>query len=97
MMTREVHVSGVQDRRLADQALEHCGLQVVEHDFLRHAEHGEGVLVTGEEVLHGLRDGELDIHLARVAQHHHEEGELAPGRAHGDGAVFTPVDLCAFA
>ena len=61
------------------------------------AEEREGVGVAGQEVLHGLGDGELDIHHAAVAKHHDEEAESAAGVAHGDGAELAPVHLGAFA
>jgi hypothetical protein len=51
------------------------------------------MLVTGEEVLHGLRHGELQVHEAAVAQHHHEERQAPARSAHIDRAELTPVDL----
>ena len=51
------------------------------------------MLVAGEEMLHGLRDGELHEHLAAERQHHDEERKPTTGIAHGDGSVGTPVDL----
>jgi hypothetical protein len=49
------------------------------------------MLVGGEEMLHGLRDGEFDIHEAAVAQHHHEEGEPPPRGTDTDRAEFAPL------
>ena len=53
--------------------------------------------MAAEEVLHGLGDGELDVHQAAVAQHHDEEAQAASGVADRDRAVVTPVDLGALA
>ena len=59
----KVLVLGIEHGRLARQALEDGGLEIVDHDGLDPAAKGvKGVLVTGEEVLHGLGDGELDVH-----------------------------------
>ena len=60
-------------------------------------EGSERVLVGGEEVLHGLRDREFDIHEAAIAQHHDEEGEPPAGRANTDRTELAPVQLGAFA
>ena len=71
VMAGEVGVAGVEHRRLAAQALQHRGLQVVDHDFGwdPSCEGFEGVHMAAEEVLHGLGDGELEVHQAAVAQH----------------------------
>ena len=71
VMTGEVGVAGIEHRCLADRALQHGGLQVVDHDFGWDpaCEGFEGVHMAAEEVLHGLGDGELDVHQAAVAQH----------------------------
>ena len=53
--------------------------------------------VAAQEMLHGLRDCELEEHLPAVGEHHDEEGEAAAGIANGDGAPATPVDLSALA
>ena len=93
-MAREVEVLGIEDGCGADQALEHGGLQVVDHQPRRHrAKCGEGVLVACQEELHLLRDGELEIHAPAVAQHHQEEAQAPAGVAHVDGAVRSPVNL----
>ena len=90
----EVEVLRIEHRGLADQALQHGGLQVVDHEARRHAaEGGKCVLVAGQEELHLLRDGELQVHAPAVAQHHHEEAQAPARGAHGDGAPFAPVDL----
>ena len=70
-MTGEVGVAGIEHRCLADRALQHGGLQVVDHDvgWDPACEGFEGVHMAAEEVLHGLGDGELDVHQAAVAQH----------------------------
>ena len=94
-MTGEVGVAGVEHRRLTAQALQHGGLQVVDHDFGWDptCEGFEGVHMAAEEVLHGLGDGELEVHQAAVAQHHDEEAQAASGVADRDRAVVTPIDL----
>ena len=51
------------------------------------------MLVAAEEMLHRLRDGELDVHLPAVGEHDDEEGEPAAGVAHCDRAESSPVDL----
>src|SRR5262245_16649091 len=51
------------------------------------------MLVTAEEMLHGLRDGELDVHQSAVGEHDDEEGEPAAGVAYCDRAKLSPVDL----
>ena len=70
VMAGEVGVAGVEHRRLPDRALQHRGLQIVDHDARGNAcgEELEGIEVAAEEVLHGLGDGELDVHQAAVAQ-----------------------------
>ena len=53
--------------------------------------------MAAEEVLHGLGDGELEVHQAAVAQNHDEEAQAASGVADRDRAVVTPIDLGALA
>ena len=79
--------------------MQHRGLQIVDHDARGNArgEELEGIEVAAEEVLHGLGDGELDVHQAAVAQHHDKEAQAASGVADRDRAVVTPVDLGALA
>ena len=88
----EVDMAGIEHRRLAAQAAQHRGLEVVDHDPRRHpaAERLEGVHVAAEEVLEGLRDGELDMHHAAVAEHQHEEAQLPAGVADVDRPVVAP-------
>ena len=94
----EVQIAGIEHRRGAGQALQNRRFEIVHHDLGRHAaESGEGVFVAGEEVLHGLGDGELHEHLAAVSQHHDEERQPAAGIAHRDGSLCAPVDLRALA
>ena len=49
--------------------------------------------MTGQKVLHGLRDGELDIHQAAVAQHDDKEAQASTRLSHGHRAVGAPIDL----
>jgi hypothetical protein len=44
-----------------------------------------------------LRERELDIHLARVTEHHHEDAQGATGVAHRNRAAVAPVNLSTFA
>ena len=62
-MAGEIQVMGVEQRRLSGQAPQHRRLQIVHHELRRHpmAKKGKGVLMTGEELLHGLGEGELYI------------------------------------
>jgi hypothetical protein len=55
------------------------------------------MLMGCEEMLHRLRDGELHVQEAAIAQHHNEEGEPPPGRSNIDRIVFAPIDLGALA
>ena len=94
----EVLIAGVEDRGLTDNTLQHGGLEVIHHGFgWNAAEEGEGVGMTGQELLHGLADRELDVQQAAVAQHHHEEAESAAGIAHVDRAELAPIHLGTFA
>ena len=49
--------------------------------------------MAAEEVFERLRDGELHIHHAAVAQHQDEEAQLPAGVADVDRAVMAPVHL----
>ena len=94
----KVEIARIEHRCGAGQALQNRRFKIVDHDFGRHAAHGrEGMFVAGEEMLHGLGDGEFHEHLAAKRQHHDEEREPATGIAHRDGPLGTPVDLRAFA
>ena len=53
--------------------------------------------MAGEELLDLLREGELHIAHAAIAQHHNEERELTAGLAHRHRGVFAPIDLGALA
>jgi len=91
-------VTRIENRCDTGQPLQDRRLKIVDHDFGRHtAKRAERVLVAGEEVLHRLRDGELDEHLAAESQHHDEERKPTPRIADGDASVGAPVDLCALA
>jgi hypothetical protein len=92
-MAGEIQIVGIEQRGGSGQAPQHRRLQVVHHDL----KEGKGVLVAGEELLHGLGEGELHIPHAAVAEHHDKERQLAAGFAHGHRAVVAPVDLGALA
>lgn len=49
--------------------------------------------MAGQEVLHALADGELDIQHAAVAEHHRKETQAPVGVADRYRAVSAPVDL----
>src|SRR5215510_6318175 len=51
------------------------------------------MVVAAEEMLHRLREGELDIHQPAVGEHDDEEGEPAAGVAYCDRAEDSPIDL----
>src|SRR5215475_8812463 len=53
--------------------------------------------MAGEEMLHRLRDGELDVHHPAVGEHDDEEGEATGRVADPDRAEDSPVDLRALA
>jgi hypothetical protein len=97
-MAGEIHVVGVECRCLAGEAAQHRRPEIVHHDLLGKAvaEEGKGVLMTGEELLHALVESELHIQQAAVAEHHHEQRELAAGLANGHRPVGAPVDLRTF-
>lgn len=68
-MAGKIEISRVEYRRDAGEALQNGRLQIVDHDFGRHATKGrERVLVASEEMLHRLRDGKLHIHLPAVGE-----------------------------
>ncbi len=94
----KIKVDGIEDRLLASHSFEHGTLQIINHDFPgNRPESLEGILMAGQEMFHGLRDGELEIHHAAVAEDHDKEAEPAAGITHGNGAVRAPVDLGALA
>src|SRR5215470_15848792 len=53
--------------------------------------------MAGKEMLHGLRDGELDVHQSAVGEYDDEERELATRVAYRDGPEGSPIDLRALA
>jgi hypothetical protein len=93
----KVEIARIEHRCGAGQALQNRGFEIVDHDFGRHTQGGEAVFVAGEEMLHGLGDGELHEHLAAEGQHHDEERKPATGIADRDGSVGPPIDLRALA
>ena len=98
MVARKVQIARIEHRCDADEALQHGRLKIVDQNFCRNAiERAERVFVAGEEVLHRLRDGELDEHLAAESQHHDEERKPTPRIADGDASVDAPIDLGALA
>ena len=76
--------SGIENRGLPADAFEHGGLsRLSTMIFLGTAAKGsEGVLMAGQKMLHGLGDGELQIHHAAVAEDHDKETEPAAGITH---------------
>ena len=46
-----------------------------------------------QELLHGLREREFDVHLPAPGQHHDEERQATPSVADGNGSELPPVDL----
>ena len=93
MVAGKVQIARIEHRCGAGQALQNRGFEIVDHDFRRHTQGSEAVFVAGEEMLHGLGDGELHEHLAAKRQHHDKERKPATGIAYRDGSVGTPVDL----
>ena len=64
----KVRVLGIEHGGVAKSPLEHGRFEIVDHHLVGNgAKVGKGMLVAGEEMFHGLRDGELDIHHAAVA------------------------------
>ena len=94
----KIKVDGIENWLVPPQALEHGAFEIINHDLLGNRPEGmEGILMTGQEMLHGLGDGELEIHHATVAEDHDKEAEPAAGITDGNGAVRAPVDLGALA
>jgi hypothetical protein len=72
--------------------------ELIDHSFCRDAaKRREGVLMTSEGLLHGLRGGEQDVHQPTAGKHHDQEGETPARVAHRDGAEGSPIDLRALA
>lgn len=85
-MACEVGIYWIEDRLLAEAMTEHGGFEVVDHDLAGDAAKGlKGVLVTGQEMLHGLGYRELGVECSAVAQNHDEDAEFARCRADPDG------------
>ena len=79
---------------MAAGAVEHGRLEVVEDQVARTAaEEGQGVDQAPVELGLALRQGELDVEQAAVAEHGHEHRDLARGRADLHAAAFAPIDL----
>jgi hypothetical protein len=87
----EIEVAGIELGRLAADMRQHPRAQIVDHPLAGHSQGVEGVDVRGQEVLHGLGQGELHIQPPAVGQDHDEKGQAAAGLAHGDGPPFAPL------
>jgi hypothetical protein len=96
VMAGEIEIAGIELHRLATHMAQDRTAQIIDHDLARHPQGSKGVDVCRQKLLHRLRAHELDVHLPAPGQHHDEEGKAAAGVAHGDGAVFSPVDLGGF-
>src|SRR5205823_3436443 len=97
VMSGKIGVARIKERLLASGMAQDADFEVVDHDFLRDAaKELEGMTMAGQEVVHGLGEGELDIEHRAVTEHHEEEGEPAAARTHWDRAVLAPVHLSAF-
>ena len=73
-MPGEIQIARIEHWRFADDATEHRRFQIIDHQPGRTAAKGrKGMLMRGQEVLHGLRNGEFDIHETAVAEHHDEK------------------------
>lgn len=74
--------------------IENGSLAVIDPDLGGNtAKVGQGVLVGGEEELHGLTEGELDVKPATVRQDHDEKADPSAGLAALDPPGVPPVDL----
>lgn len=97
-MSGEIQVTRIEHRGLTDEPLQYRRLQIIDHDFRRHAmKRFEGMLMAGEEVLQALREGEFQVHEPAMTEHHHEKAEAPSSRADRDRAVLAPVHLGGFA
>ena len=98
-MIGKVFVPGIEDRRLPQHAAQHGGLEVVDHNLLWNGstEKLEGVLMTGEKVLHRFGDSKFDIQLPAVTEHDHEEAQATGRMTYGNSTQLSPIDLGAFA
>src|SRR5438132_8878966 len=78
----------------ASRTVAYGRLEIVEDQLARTApEEGQGIDQASVEFGLALRQGELDVEQAAVAEHGHEHRDFAPGRAHLDAAAFAPIDL----
>ena len=94
----KIKIDWIKNRLLTGHPFEHGTFEIIDHDFLGNRPEGlEGILMTGQEMLHGLGDGKLKVHHAAVAQDHDKETEPAAGITDGNGAIRAPVDLGALA
>src|SRR5262245_38859192 len=65
----EVYVPRIEHRGDTGEALQNCRLQIVDHDLCGDAAKcRKRVLVAGKEMLHRLREGELDVHQPAVGR-----------------------------
>jgi hypothetical protein len=97
-MGGKIQVARIKPGWQAQRMLQHTGLQIIQHNLNGGAaKELQRVAVTGKELFHALREGELDINHAAVTEHHHKEREPPTCGAHRDGTVTTPIDLGAFA
>ena len=72
----KVHVTKIIDRSLADHTSDDGAFQIIDHDFSRNrTEKMKSILMTGKEMLHASRDGELHVHHSAVTQNHDKEAE----------------------
>ena len=87
-MVGKIKVSGVEDRGLADNASEHGGFEVVDHNFLDNAaEVIKSIQMASQEMLHGQGYGEFNINHAAVTQNHDKEAQSAAGQPYVNDAV----------
>jgi hypothetical protein len=96
MVASKVQIARIEHRCDTGQTLQNRRFEIVDHEFGRDAQFSEGVFVTGEKVLHGLRDSELRKHAAAIGQHHDEERQPATSIAHRNASEGSPVDLRTF-
>jgi len=90
----KIQVTRMRHRRLAHRVGEDGGFTVIcDHFSGNPVKVFKGVLVAGQEVFLRLSQGELDVKLAAVAEHHDKERKPAPGVAHWQNAGVTPIDL----
>src|SRR3954451_2291852 len=82
------------DQRGALAAVDHGRFQVVEDDGARTGpKELQGMHQTAIEFGLALREGELDIGHPAVAEHGHQDRDLAGRVSYWDAAALAPVDL----